>query len=61
MNYNEVKEVLDEAMRTENAINSFVCRFAEFCVGRLRLCSPGVLVRLKRELRHFNIHTRKWS
>jgi hypothetical protein len=61
MNYDEAKEILNEAMRTESALNNFANRFAEFCVGRLRLVSLGTLIRLKRELRDFNIHTREWK
>jgi len=47
MNYNEVIEILEEAERTEYALNSFVNKFAKFCRGRLRSVDAYTLKALK--------------
>jgi len=61
MTFAEAKELMVEARRTEFALNEFTAEFAGFIVGRLRRASTGTLVKLKKELRDFNIHTGEWK
>lgn len=62
MTFNEFSQAVAEAEAIERQANDMVQRLARICVGRLRSSQVPeyVLVRLKYELRDFNMRTQTW-
>jgi hypothetical protein len=50
-----------EAEETVRAADGIVNSMAKMLIGRLRKANPSLCVALKRELRDFNISTKRWK
>jgi hypothetical protein len=61
MNHDELKAALAEMRRTQNAADSVANTAAELLVGRLQYVSDYNLGQLKKQLRAYNPHTRRWK
>lgn len=61
MNYPDMISAVEDAERTINAANQAAYRIAPLLLGRLKHCSCNDLAALKKELRHYNIHTMTWK
>ena len=61
MNFDEMKQAISQARSTFNLADSMASTLADLLVGRLRMVSSWTLVKLKRELRNFNAHTKTWK
>lgn len=60
MNHSEMRQALSEMKSTQNAADECANTAAQMVAGRLRHCQGWVVEQLKRELRDFNIQTRRW-
>lgn len=62
MNFDEMHAAVKDAERTLSLADGVITKIARMLIGRLRKVESGwVLADLKRELRGFNIHTKKWD
>lgn len=61
--FDDMVKAVNEASRTLRAADTQVAAMARMCAGRLREAgvSSYTLVKLKRELRKFNMHTTTWQ
>ena len=57
----EMKRTISDAQDTLNHADSVACEIAPLLRGRLRHCYESDLIALKKELKHFNMHTREWK
>jgi ribosomal protein L39E len=62
MTFDEFRQAVAEAEAVERRAADIVQQLARICAGRLRNSQvPGyILVKLKQELRDFNMKTRTW-
>lgn len=60
MDYDEMKKALSGAARVMSLADSFASDMARLLVGRLRGVNSSLLIKLKRELKDYNMHTREW-
>lgn len=56
-----MRAAVDRARNTIRAANHMVNQLAPLMVDRLRHVDSADLVRLKRELRDFDAHTKRWK
>lgn len=61
MLWNDFCAAFRDAQRTISQADSMANEMADMVSQRLHLVSPSSLTLLKRRLRHFNTHTRKWD
>ena len=63
MNYIEMLEAVAEGKKTIRLGDIAARDLAPLLADRLRIAQidPNILVKLKRELRGFNMHTQSWS
>jgi hypothetical protein len=68
MTYDEMFKAIEEAKQTISIAETQAHNMAKFLVGRLRMVNRAgywgehdTLCKLKRELRDFNITTRRWK
>jgi len=59
--WDEMREAYVEAEGTVRAADGIVNSMAKMLIGRLRKANPSLCVALKRELRDFNISTKRWK
>lgn len=59
--WDEMRAAYREAETQIRAADIIINEMARILRGRLRNVSYGYLTTLKRELRDYNIHTRKWK
>lgn len=60
--FDQVRAAVAEATTTLRAADSVARDLASLLVGRLHhVHSPAHLAALKKELRHYNIHTGRWA
>lgn len=59
--FDTMRAAVDEAERTMLAARRMAGKIAPLLRGRLRNCDPYVLAELKRELRDFDAHTKRWK
>jgi hypothetical protein len=61
MNIYDIREAINEAKRVIRDGQKAARGMAPMLAGNLRHCYKGDLVKLKKELRDFNAHTREWK
>jgi len=63
MNFDEMEQAVGDAENTLRRMNRHIDAMAHMITGRLKSAevSSYVLSQLKKELRHFNIHTKQWK
>lgn len=59
--WDTMRAAIAQAKSVSSAADQMTRELAGIMRGRLRQCRPDDLVRLKRELRDFNMHTGKWK
>jgi hypothetical protein len=57
----EMKQAINDAKQTIKAADDVANSIASILPGRLRHVSVWTLAQLKKELREFNAHTRRWK
>ncbi len=57
----KVKELIRQQRAMDIATQENAHVFATLLVGRLKHCYPSVLVKLKKELANYNMHTGEWK
>lgn len=58
--FDEIRSAVARARELNRAVDGQVATLAELLRGRLRHAPGYLLVALKKELRRFNAHTRRW-
>jgi hypothetical protein len=59
--FDQMRAAVSEAESTLRAVDKCSNDMAKLLVGRLRKADSWTLAHLKRELKDFNVHTRKWK
>lgn len=59
--FDEMRSAIEEAKTTLRAADRIAAEMGWLLIGRLRHCNHMDLVRLKKELANYNIHTGKWK
>lgn len=59
--FDQVRSAVWRAKETLQAVDCAAGSMADLLVGRLRHVDRRTLAKLKRELRDFNIQTKKWA
>ena len=59
--FDETRRAVGEATAIMRAVDGISGAMAHLLIGRLRHCSNYDLADLKKELAHFNAHTKRWS
>lgn len=58
--FDAMREAINSARQIHNAARRNTCGMARFLPGNLDTCDHSTLVKLKKELARYNIHTRRW-
>lgn len=59
--FDEMSRAVQQARDIDRAVDSQLNSMADLLRGRLRKVGPDYLAELKRELRDFNMQTRRWK
>lgn len=59
--FDQMRQAINEARETMRAADSVANDLASLLRDRLRKVSPWHLVELKRQLRDFDAHTKRWK
>ena len=61
MSLSDMRNEIGAAGRVLSNADEVAASMADLLQGRLQHCRPWVLAQLKRELKDFNIHTKRWK
>jgi hypothetical protein len=59
--FDQMTEALNTARDVQNEARNNAARMAQFLPGNMDKVDHGTLVKLKRELARYNMHTGRWS
>lgn len=59
--WDTMRAAIAEAKGVLTATDNLIWQMGQLLCGRLRQCHADTLVKLKRELRDFDAHTKRWK